>query len=77
MKCKICGSAAKIKYKDLYDNRHGYPGNFSLLRCGNCGFMQTVPQLTFKKLGDVYTKYYPKRDADIKSVVNRAKKYRP
>lgn len=73
MKCKICFSKLETKYKGLFDDRHGYPGKFDIAKCENCGFMQTEPQLSFKKLSYIYTNYYPKRDADIESVINAAK----
>lgn len=71
--CKICSGELKTKYKDIYDNRHGYPGKFSIYECSNCGFMQTQPQLSSQKLTQIYTHYYPKRDADIKGVIDTAK----
>lgn len=71
--CKICGQKSYLEYRDVFDNRHGYPGLFSIYRCYKCGFMQTEPQLTFRQLSSVYTNYYPKRDADIKSIINASK----
>lgn len=71
--CKICESKLKILYKGMFDNRHGYPGKFDVLECQKCGFMQTLPQLTFRQLSSVYTNYYPKRDANIKDIVNSVK----
>lgn len=74
MFCKICDSKTSIYIKNIFDNRHGYPGKFHIYKCTNCGFMQTKPQLTFGQLSNVYTKYYPKRDADIASIIREAKK---
>lgn len=73
MNCKICQKKTKLLYKGIYDNRHGYPGKFNVYECKNCGFTQTKPQLTFRQLSEVYTKYYPKRDADIKGVIKATK----
>lgn len=69
-KCKICLHKLKIKYRNIYDNRHGYPGKFSIYECINCGFMQTEPQLTLGKLSSIYTSYYPKRDTNIKGIID-------
>lgn len=69
MQCKICQQKLNTYLKGVFDNRHGYPGKFSILKCSNCGFMQTYPQLSPTRLSSIYTNYYPKRDADIKSVV--------
>jgi len=71
--CKICSGRLKTKYKNVYDNRHGNPGKFSIYECSNCGFMQTRPQLSSQKLTQIYTNYYPKRDADIKGIVDAVK----
>jgi 2-polyprenyl-3-methyl-5-hydroxy-6-metoxy-1,4-benzoquinol methylase len=71
--CKICGKDAGLKYKNLYDNRHGYRGKFNIFQCRACGFMQTEPQLTFGKLSSVYTSYYPKRNADLDGIVLASK----
>lgn len=71
--CNICGDITYLKYKSLFDDRHGYPKKFDIYKCFNCGFMQTQPQLTERQLTNIYTKYYPKRDIDIDSVVNNAK----
>lgn len=68
MRCKVCGNETSIKYRGLYDNRHGYPGRFDLRECGECGFRQTVPQLTKRQLATLYSRYYPRRDANIESV---------
>lgn len=73
-KCRICNSTTKLTYKNMFDDRHGYPGKFKIYKCVNCGFMQTKPQLTFGQLTNVYTRYYPKRDADIKSIVSSTTK---
>jgi len=66
--CKICGGELLAKHQEMFDNRHGYPGHFDIYECSTCGFMQTEPQLTGNRLTEVYSKYYPQRDADIKTV---------
>lgn len=68
--CKVCKQKSAIKYNNLFDNRHGYSGKFTIYSCTNCGFMQTQPQLSFRKLLSIYTTYYPKRDSSIKDIVN-------
>lgn len=68
MKCKICESKTKIKYKGLFDDRHGYPGRFNLLECVSCGFIQTDPRLNNKQISSIYSKYYPRQEVDIKQV---------
>ncbi len=73
MKCKICDSRLKVKYKNKFDDRHGYPKTFSIFKCVSCGFFQTFPQLSFKKLSGIYTEYYPRRNANIKDIVTNSK----
>jgi len=63
----------RVKFVNLFDNRHGYPGKFDVYECPNCGFMQTKPQLSFRTLTQTYTNYYPKRDADIKGIIEALK----
>lgn len=72
-KCKICNGYTYLKHKDLFDDRHGYPKTFDIYKCFDCGFMQTQPQLSIDQLSDIYTKYYPKRDADIDSIISGSK----
>jgi len=74
MKCKVCKSRVSTLYKGLYDDRHGYPGKFSIEECQNCGFMQTLPQIPAKRLSFLYTNFYPKRDANIGKTVKLSKK---
>jgi len=68
MKCKICNNKTIVKYKGLFDDRHGYPGKFNLLECVDCGFIQTNPRLNNQQISGIYSKYYPRQDVDIKSV---------
>jgi 2-polyprenyl-3-methyl-5-hydroxy-6-metoxy-1,4-benzoquinol methylase len=74
MKCKVCKSDILTLYKGLYDDRHGYPGKFSVGRCQNCGFIETDPQIPARKLSFLYTNFYPKRDANIGGTVKLSKK---
>ncbi len=67
-KCKICNGRLIKKYKNLFDNRHGYPGKFDIYECRNCGFMETFPQLRLAKLTQIYSKYYPRQNIDIQQV---------
>lgn len=71
--CKICGGKTIIKYRRLYDDRHGYPGWFDLMECIECGFMQTSPQLTTKEIGKIYSEYYPRSNITSGQVKDSAK----
>jgi 2-polyprenyl-3-methyl-5-hydroxy-6-metoxy-1,4-benzoquinol methylase len=64
-------------YGDIYDNRHGYPGMFSLYRCNSCGFWRTCPPLDRKDLAEVYQRYYPRStetSGQVLSIFERLKK---
>lgn len=70
-RCKICKSPTSLFIKDIFDDRHGYPGRFDIYRCATCGFGQTVPEIPADKVGDIYTRYYPrKNNIDIEAVKN-------
>jgi len=67
-KCKICGGRLKTWVKQLFDDRHGYPGYFDVYRCQKCGFGQTIPQLSKNQITKVYEKYYPYKEINIDHV---------
>ena len=71
--CKICGNKTRIKYRQLYDDRHGYPGRFDLRECVSCGFMQTAPQLTTREIAKIYSKHYPRAKISPEQVLAAAK----
>lgn len=60
--CKICGQSLELLHENLFDDRYGYPGKFSVYRCVQCGFGQTEPPLTAEALGRLYTDYYPRKN---------------
>jgi SAM-dependent methyltransferase len=61
-RCKICGASPLLFLKDIFDDRHGYPGQFDIYRCNTCGFGQTVPEIDEDIIGEIYTKYYPRKN---------------
>jgi len=63
--CKICGGKLSGFIENIFDDRHGFPGRFDIVRCDVCHFGQTVPEISEDIIGDVYTKYYPR-----KSIIN-------
>lgn len=68
MRCKICGSRLKLWYKKLFDDRHGYPGYFDVLKCTICGFAQTKPQIKENSIKKLYKDYYPRKNLDLKNI---------
>jgi 2-polyprenyl-3-methyl-5-hydroxy-6-metoxy-1,4-benzoquinol methylase len=55
----ICGGALS-PFKTLYDDRFGYPGNFTLLSCGECGHRSLAAHFSAQELERLYTEYYPR-----------------
>jgi 2-polyprenyl-3-methyl-5-hydroxy-6-metoxy-1,4-benzoquinol methylase len=55
----FCGGALS-PFKTLYDDRFGYPGEFTLLSCGECGHRSLDARFTAEELGRLYTEHYPR-----------------
>ncbi|MGD0845167.1 MAG: class I SAM-dependent methyltransferase [Geobacteraceae bacterium] len=58
-KCVICGGSLSA-FKTLYDDRFGYPGNFTIVSCGDCGHKSLDARFSAEELGELYTEYYPR-----------------
>ena len=71
--CKICGGCSKLFFVDLFDDRYGAPGKYSIYRCTNCGFGQTQPRLKEDEISGFYTGYYPLASVTPASVKSQAK----
>ena len=74
MRCKICNHEMEVFLRDVYDNRHGYDGYFSLYKCCDCGFIQTEPAPSPGLIQEIYTRYYPRDTLDIDKIVNKVLK---
>jgi SAM-dependent methyltransferase len=57
--CLICGGALRA-CRTLYDDRFGYPGEFALMKCGECGHRSLDARFSAEELGRLYTEYYPR-----------------
>lgn len=60
--CKICSGELKVLYNNLYDDRYGFPGKYSVLVCTFCGFGQLNPEPSSEVIAQIYTDYYPRRN---------------
>jgi 2-polyprenyl-3-methyl-5-hydroxy-6-metoxy-1,4-benzoquinol methylase len=58
-KCCICGIVAAMHYH-VYDDRYGYPGIYSLMKCDACGHKFLHSSMSSEKLVKLYTDYYPR-----------------
>jgi SAM-dependent methyltransferase len=64
MGCVICGSDCSTRL-ELYDDRYGYPGRFSLQQCGGCKHAFLDGEFSFESLRDLYSRYYPRSTFDL------------
>lgn len=65
MNCPICGSVLMGALEKLWDDRYAYPGQFTLMRCSNCGHAFLDCDLMPDQLGELYTNYYPRKTFDV------------
>ncbi len=65
--CSICGEASRLLYRDLYDDRYGYPGEFALYVCDSCGHRHIPVAFGSEELTSLYTNYYPRGGFDLDS----------
>ena len=63
----MCDAATKVVYREIFDDRYGYPDLFMLRKCRNCGHRHVPAQFTSEELGKLYTTYYPRKELDIES----------
>ncbi len=72
MTCKICQTKLELLHKDLFDDRYGFPGLFSVYVCPRCSFAQTLPEPSAAQLSAIYTDYYPRKDISTAGVQRSA-----
>lgn len=68
MRCLVCKSSSQLFMENLFDDRYGAPGRFSICRCGQCGFGRISPSLDRKEIGGFYAKFYPLSTATPQTV---------
>ncbi len=56
--CLLCGAATQPVLTQVRDNRFGSPGEWTILRCTECGLEQTSPRPTGPELKTLYETYY-------------------
>jgi 2-polyprenyl-3-methyl-5-hydroxy-6-metoxy-1,4-benzoquinol methylase len=67
MECSICHCRVSSSfYLNLYDDRYGYPGMFSVFKCLSCGHKHLKADFTLEQLSQFYTHYYPRSSFDSK-----------
>jgi FkbM family methyltransferase len=71
-RCIACDTPMVEHYRQMFDDRYGYPGYFSLHRCPECRQIQTLPLLDDGDLPSVYGNYYPRREIDVAALQRAA-----
>lgn len=66
--CPLCGPSMVIFMTRLFDDRYGFPGYYDLIRCRECGLIETWPQVSSDATRRLYTEYYPRRHVDLESL---------
>jgi len=66
--CIVCGGSMAGFLDEIWDDRYGCPGTFSIQRCPNCTQMATTPPLLESDLPQLYSTYYPRRSVDFGSL---------
>jgi SAM-dependent methyltransferase len=72
MTCIACGANTEPYIDEIWDDRYGSPGTFSILKCVSCGQMVTSPPLAEKDLPELYSRYYPRREVDFNALRSEA-----
>lgn len=63
----MCHSLGAKLVATRHDDRYGYPGSFSLLRCSACAHVFLQGEFRPEMLRDLYSNYYPRSTYDLES----------
>jgi hypothetical protein len=63
--CIAGGGSVEPYIGEIWDDRYGCPGKFSILRCVSCRQMVTSPLLAEEDLPALYSQYYPRRETSF------------
>lgn len=64
--CLACGNAL-LPDRDLFDDRYGYLGRYTLCRCARCGHRVLDVEMSLQQLVVLYTDYYPRSAFDVEA----------
>ena len=76
MRCPICDNFSFKKILNLHDDRYGEPNLYSIKECKECGHYCTFPRIKNERLTNLYGTYYPRKNIDLKSIVQEAQNER-
>lgn len=63
--CPICDGPTEVIWHDMYDDRYGYPGLFTIRRCKSCRHRYIDASFTAPELRSLYSDYYPRGMLDL------------
>ena len=66
VKCPICYGQKTRKAFELYDDRFGFPGKFTVFKCKGCNHLFLIGEFSDEILKMFYTEYYPRSTFDLK-----------
>jgi SAM-dependent methyltransferase len=72
MTCPVCGGPTREVVADAFDDRYGFPGKFSVRRCQGCGHAFLDTSFPPERLGELYTRYYPRSTLSLEDYMPRS-----
>jgi 2-polyprenyl-3-methyl-5-hydroxy-6-metoxy-1,4-benzoquinol methylase len=64
--CPVCSNDNNsCILNHIYDDRYGYPGEYSLCKCNECGHVFLDAVFTNLQLTNLYSRYYPRSRFDL------------
>ena len=70
--CPVCDGTEHVNWRNAFDDRYGYPGEFQLAHCRICGHLMTLPRLREEGLPHLYGTYYPRKALTAQLVARQA-----
>ena len=65
MKCAICNNETISPLINIYDDRHGYPGIFTVVKCNTCDHKSLNANFDMDQIKTLYTNYYPRASFNL------------
>ncbi|PSL44951.1 2-polyprenyl-3-methyl-5-hydroxy-6-metoxy-1,4-benzoquinol methylase [Chitinophaga niastensis] len=65
MNCRYCNNPLEVYYADMFDNRYGYPGTYTMWKCKNCDHLSLEANFTPEMIGELYSNYYPRKHLNL------------
>lgn len=67
--CPVCEASEYLhKISENYDDRYGYPGQFSLTSCSRCGHIFLNAAFSEEQISNLYSEYYPRSSFKLENL---------